>query len=71
MCDLCRMIPCHPRCPNAPELVPVHKCCKCGEGIFEGDKYLETLDGNVCKDCLDDMDTEDVLMLLGEIFATA
>lgn len=37
MCSLCRQFPCHPRCPNAPEPVPLMRCKECGEGIYEGD----------------------------------
>lgn len=37
MCAECGMNPCHPRCPNAPEPVPVHECVKCGYGILVGD----------------------------------
>lgn len=71
MCDMCRMIPCHPRCPNASEPVPVHRCDKCGEGIFEGDKYFDSQEGYVCKECLNDMSSDEVLELLGESLATA
>lgn len=48
MCSMCLSIPCHPRCPNAPEAVPVHRCGKCGEGIFEGDKYFDSQEGYIC-----------------------
>ena len=40
MCSLCRQFPCHPRCPNAPEPVPLMRCKECGEGIYEGDEVL-------------------------------
>lgn len=39
MCAECGMNPCRPRCPNAPEPVPVHECVKCGYGILAGDKF--------------------------------
>ena len=39
MCDVCRQVPCDPRCPNAPEPEAVYTCCNCREGICEGDTY--------------------------------
>lgn len=47
MCSLCRQFPCHPRCPNAPEPVPLMRCKECGEGIYEGDEYSITTPGTV------------------------
>ena len=66
MCEICRQTPCHPRCPNAPEPKPVKRCCLCGEGIYEGDEYLITTDGCVCKDCLEDFSINQWLELIGE-----
>lgn len=71
MCDICRQTPCHPRCPNAPEPKPVKRCCLCGEGIYEGDEYLITTDGCVCKDCLEDFSINQWLELIGESLTTA
>lgn len=67
MCSLCLKWPCDPRCPNADEPEPVYVCCKCGEGIYEEDKYFDVGDGTrICYDCLDNMDPEDLLELVGE-----
>lgn len=52
MCSLCRQFPCHPRCPNAPEPVPLMRCKECGEGIYEGDEYYDTGNGGICKECI-------------------
>lgn len=71
MCSLCRQIPCHPRCPNAPEPVPIMRCSECGEGIFEGDKYYDTGNGGVCKNCIEDMTAKEFMELIGEKFSTA
>lgn len=71
MCDICRQTPCHSRCPNAPEPKPVKRCCLCGEGIYEGDEYLITTDGCVCKDCLGDFSINQWLELIGESLTTA
>lgn len=43
MCSLCRQFPCHPRCPNAPEPVPLMRCKECGEGIYEGDYFFDKI----------------------------
>ncbi len=71
MCSLCLSIPCHPRCPNALEPVPVHRCGKCGGGIFEGDKYFDSQEGYVCEVCLDDTSSGESLVLMGESLAMA
>lgn len=71
MCSVCMSVPCHLRCPNAPEPVPVHRCEKCGEGIFEGDKYFNGQEGYICEECLDDMTSGELLEMLGESLATA
>ena len=46
-------------------------CSKCGEGIFEGDKYFDGLKGYICEECLEDMTPREVLEMLGESLATA
>lgn len=57
MCSVCLQNPCDSRCPNAPEPKPVCLCSECNEGIYEGDKYLEGVNGPVCTTCLSDMTT--------------
>lgn len=59
MCAECGMNPCHPRCPNAPEPVPVHECVKCGYGILAGDKFWDSPEGKICEECVDDMSAEE------------
>lgn len=71
MCSVCLRVPCHPRCPNTPELVSVHRCGKCGEGIFEGDRYFNSQEGYICEECLDDMSSSELLELVGESLAMA
>ena len=41
MCLLCRSYPCHQRCPNYIPSKPIHYCSVCGEGIYEGEEYIE------------------------------
>lgn len=71
MCSMCLSSPCHSRCPNAPEPVAVHRCRKCGVGIFEGEKYLDASEGQICEGCLDDMTADEWLELFGESLAIA
>ena len=71
MCSICRQIPCHPRCPNAEPPKPVHVCAKCGEGIFEEDRFFDSPDGPVCEGCIEDMTAKEVLEMLGEYMSAA
>ena len=71
MCEVCRMSPCHPRCPNAEEVKPEYVCIECGAGIYIGDKYLEAARGYVCEECLGDMNGKELLKLLDEKLETA
>ena len=68
MCAECGMNPCHPRCPNAPEPVPVHEC---GYGILVGDKFWDSPEGKICEECVDDMSAEEILKLCGESLTEA
>ena len=71
MCSECLMMPCHPRCPNAPDPIPVKICSMCGRGIMDGDEYLD-LDGRpICEGCLSEMTAKEVLELVGERLVTA
>ena len=54
MCDICRMIPCDDRCPNAPERVYYGKCKRCGDPIDFGDKFYEIEGNNYCTFCVED-----------------
>lgn len=71
MCELCRHSPCDPRCPNAPEPIPIHTCTLCNEGIYEGDRFYEAPTGPVCEDCIWDMNGEEFMKLIGEQYETA
>lgn len=62
MCSVCNQIPCHPRCPNAPNLVPVKKCKLCGEPMYVGDKHYD----GICEECLKDMSPSEWLEMFGE-----
>lgn len=70
MCDICLSSPCLPRCPNAPEPPAVCTCDKCGESIREGDEYIDD-NGNVCRDCIENMSAVELLDVLDIRFRTA
>lgn len=53
MCAVCRKNPCDSRCPNAEEPRSIYTCEWCKEPIYEGDKYMDTPEGPICKDCIE------------------
>lgn len=55
MCMECRMTPCHPRCPNAPEPeeIPVYVCSGCSRDIVDGEDYWDILGEQWCERCID------------------
>lgn len=46
MCVMCNRTPCHPRCPNAEEVV-VDGCSQCYEDISAGNVYFKDDNGNL------------------------
>ena len=70
-CEFCHYSPHLPGCPNAPDPVPVLTCRRCGEGILEADRFLDSPAGPVCMDCLEDMDPEEILKTVGESLSVA
>lgn len=71
MCAICRKEPCDVRCPNAPDPEPIMICAQCEEGIFYGDKYYDSQEGPICKECMESMRGMDLLEILGEELSTA
>lgn len=71
MCEICRRIPCDPRCPNALEPKAVATCVECGYEIYSGDKYFEGADGCICEDCMTEMPLSKLLAMFGETLRTA
>ena len=53
MCQLCNSYPCDSRCPNhIPKAT--HYCSSCGEGIRDGEEYIENDDGEYAHwECVD------------------
>ena len=52
MCEECRMHPCHPSCPNAPEPRVFAYCEECGYEIYDEDEYYEIDGKNYCEACV-------------------
>ena len=52
-CEYCHWTSGHPNsCPNANEPKFAHYCSSCGEGIYEGEEYIENEDGEyIHHDC--------------------
>lgn len=71
MCAVCRKNPCDSRCPNAEEPKSIYTCEWCEEPIYEGDKYMDTPEGPVCKDYIEGMSATEFCELIGESFKTA
>ena len=44
MCQLCNSYPCDSRCPNHIPKATLY-CSSCGEGIRDGEEYIENEDG--------------------------
>lgn len=65
MCSECHMHPCHPSCPNAPEPKAIYRCKHCYEGICEGDEMVEIEGKHYHLECVEDMTTKELLVLLG------
>lgn len=65
MCELCLKFPCiDPRCPNYISPKAKYYCSSCGEGIYEGEEYIENQDGEYRHyDCFYEM--KDLLEWLG------
>lgn len=41
------MYSCPPRCPNYKPPKAAHYCSVCGEGIYEGEEYIENDNGDM------------------------
>lgn len=64
-CEICRRIVGHDfRCPNYVPPKAIHYCSSCGEGIYNGEEYIENQDGEYRHyDCFYGM--KDLLKWLG------
>lgn len=71
MCNICGQIPCNVRCPNAAQERPAAICCECGEGIYPDDRYIESINGYLCYDCLQGLSALELLEIIGEKLITA
>lgn len=67
MCDICKMYPCHYRCPNYKPSQAVHYCTFCGDGIYNGEEYCVNIDDEYAHyDCLCNLSTRNLLDWLGD-----
>lgn len=41
MCFICLQTPCDSKCPNYAPPKSIRYCSICGEGIYEGEEYIE------------------------------
>lgn len=52
MCSLCNTSPCRTDCPMSEEAIPVLRCLKCGDPIFDSEEYYD-IDGEPwCESCI-------------------
>lgn len=64
ICSICGQTPCNSRCPNYKPPMTDHYCSACGEGIYDGEEYIENENGEYRHyDCLCGM--RDLLEWLG------
>lgn len=64
ICEICRQNPCHPRCPNYIPQKASYYCSYCGEGIYNGEEYIENENNEYMHfECFDGM--RDVISWLG------
>ena len=64
-CEYCRqLLGHHPRCPLYKPPKSTHYCSACGEGIQDGEEYIENIDGECMHwECFRSM--RDLLEFLG------
>lgn len=65
MCDICGYFPCITGCPNSADETPVCHCTRCGDPIFDGDKYAEICDETLCENCVDGISPSEWLDIIG------
>ena len=64
MCEICGLINCVSRCPNYIAPKTSYYCSICGEGIYDGEEYIENDGGDYAhSDCFSG--TKDVVEWLG------
>lgn len=65
MCRICGQVgECHPKCPNYSPPKTRMYCESCGEGIYDGEEYIENDDGEYAHyDCFKRM--RDLITWLG------
>lgn len=46
MCSICNKNPCDPHCPNYNPSKASYYCDACGQGIYDGEDYIENENGD-------------------------
>ncbi len=59
------------RCPEYIEPKGEMTCDECGNQIYAGERYLQSMNGPICEQCLKDMSVMDLIELVGEELKTA
>lgn len=70
MCKECGHYECTGGCPNY-EPVIFDICEECKKPIYEGETYLNGINGYYCKECIEDMTKAELIKLLGFEMKTA
>lgn len=63
-CEYCMDCNCSSVCPNKDEPLYEYTCVNCKEPVYQGKEYLDTLKGYICKECISDMSSLEVLNYL-------
>lgn len=65
-CEYCRKIPHDNRCPNAPLPQPRCTCSLCKEGIYDGEEYFESENGDIAHwECIEDITKREFIKWMG------
>lgn len=71
-CEICRQYGTHhPRCPYYSPFKPKYICCYCGEGIYQGERYLDNEQGEyIHEDCIRSIGIDWLINWLGFEYKT-
>ena len=57
-------------CPNTPRN-PIYECKTCDEGICEGESYIDTGNGYICKECAKELHVNEIMDIVNWEFSEA
>lgn len=67
MCDICRQMPCHSRCPQAADQTGC-RCRHCHEEIWPDQEVYKSSQGPICVKCMEEMTLRELMKLLDRKF---